>query len=389
MPSMTRRGLLAALGAGVTLSGCLSRPSTDGDLGSVDGKWPMDGQGPGHTRAVERGPTDPEQVWRTEFDDVRRVWSASLFDGQLYVYADAATATTRGRHRLYALDAATGAVEWHVPLRMSPNGTPAASPQRIVVAGNRSLKQSRLVCFHPKGGEQWLYDVDARLTAPPTVYGGVAYVGDYAGRVHALGALDGEIRWSRHIDADDGSREFSEPVAVHDGTLYLGSQAGNTGIVALDAETGEERWRADTGRVTSSTPVVADDLVVVRNYGLVTAFDTSGAKRWSFNVGEDTAYPLAVGDEHVYVPAGERLFAIDRGGEEVWRHEPTEGTVSAPTVAGDSVLFQNGTDGGVTAFAADDGEKRWTIDANDSDPVATSESLFLSGGDRVLAFAER
>lgn len=349
----------------------------------------MDGRGPGRTRAVESAPSDPEQIWRTEFDDVRGVWSASLFDGRLYVYADAVTLTAPGRHRLYALDAATGTVEWQVPLRISPNSAPAVSPKRVVVAGNRSLKRGRLVCFHPEGGEQWLYDIDARLTAPPTVSNGVAFVGDYAGRVHALGALDGEVRWSRRIDADDGGREFSEPVAVHDGTLYLGSQAGNTGIVALDAETGEERWRADTGRVTSGTPVVTDDLVVVRNYGLVTAFDTSGEKRWSFNVGQDTAYPLAVGDEHVYVPAGERLFAIDRDGKEAWRHEAPEGTVSTPTVAGESVLFQNGTDGGVTAFATDDGEKRWAIDANDSNPVVTPGAVFLSGGDRVVALAER
>jgi outer membrane protein assembly factor BamB len=91
-------------------------------------------------------------------------------------------------------------------------------------------------------------------------------------------------------------------VAVDEGRRYLGSQSGRTGIVALEAGTGEERWHVSTGAVTGG-PVVAGDLVVVWSYHRVLAFDTDGSHRWSPNVLETDARPIAVDDQHVYVPA--------------------------------------------------------------------------------------
>ena len=45
-----------------------------------------------------------------------------------------------------------------------------------------------------------------------------------------------------------------------DGSVYVGN---NKGLVAMDAATGEERWRLQTGREVYSTPVVADGTVYV------------------------------------------------------------------------------------------------------------------------------
>ncbi|WP_239685597.1 PQQ-binding-like beta-propeller repeat protein [Halolamina pelagica] len=172
----------------------------------------MDGRDAGHTRRVDDGPTEPATAWRTEFDDVRGVGTPSLADGELYVPADAVTETARSRYRLYALSARDGGVRWQVPLRVEPNGAPAVSADRIVVGAKRSVKGGRLVCFHPRyGEEQWLYDVGSRLTAPPTVAEGVVYVGDWSGRVHAIGTLAGTVRWTRRIDAGEGGDRSRPP----------------------------------------------------------------------------------------------------------------------------------------------------------------------------------
>ncbi|SFP09672.1 MULTISPECIES: outer membrane protein assembly factor BamB family protein [Halolamina] len=388
MPSTTRRDLLAALGVGAALSGCLSVGSASNDLGTVDGKWPMDGRDAGHARRVDAGPSEPTRVWRTEFDDVRGVRTPSLADGDLYVPADAVSGTARSRYRLYALSAGDGELRWQVPLRVQPNGAPAVSPDRIVVGAKRSTERGRVVCFNPRyGEEEWLNDVAARLTAPPTVAEGVVYVGDWRGRVHALGALAGDVRWTRRIDAGDGGRTFPNAVAVHDGTLYLGSASGNTGVVALDADTGEEHWRVSTGAVTEG-PVVTEDLVVVRSHGMVTALDTDGQHRWTVNVLEPDPRAVAVGDERVFVPAGDRLYAIDRDGEEAWRHEVDDGRVGTPTVAGDAVVFRDG-DRGLTARAVTDGRERWTVSTDGGgQPIVTDGALFQSSSSGVIARGE-
>lgn len=386
MPS-TRRRFIAATAASAGLAGCLSEYRAAGELGSVDGRWPMDGRDAGHTRRADDGPADPETVWEQEFDDVRSAGTPALAGGRLYVPADAVTDQSRSRHRLYALSAATGETRWQVPLRIELNGTPAVSGDRIVVSGKRSLERGRVVCFQSRyGEEEWLLDVDARLTAPPTVDDGVVYVPDWSGTVHAVGVTSGSVLWSRRVDADGGGRTFTEAAAVHDGTVYLGSQSGNTGVVALDADTGEELWRVSTGAVTGG-PVVDDGLVLVQSHSLVTALGTDGTERWSFNVVAAGTGPMAVDEQHVYVPTGEALYAVSRNGEESWRDEPAGGQIGPPTVAGDSVLRR--TDAGVASLGAADGEVEWAADTDGTGQVVVAPGgMFLSDDGRVVALGE-
>lgn len=384
MPSLTRRQALAAIGStSVTLAGCPSQGSLSGDLGQVDGTWPMSGRDSGHTRRADDGPTDPQTVWTTELDQVRAVGAPSLAGGDLYVPVDALSDRARHRYRIHALAASTGDERWQVPLRSEPNAPPAVSGDRIVVTARRALERGRIVCFRKRyGDEEWLFDVDARLTAAPTVDGTAVYVADWAGRVFALSVHDGSVRWSRQIATDGHSRTFTEPVAVNDGTLYLGSQSGATGLVAIDAQSGTQLWSESTGAVTQG-PVVGDDIVAVVTQELVVAFDTDGTRRWSFNPPERDPRPVAVDDRHVYVPARGTLYAIDRNGERAWTYERSEGRVGTPTVAGDSVLVRG--EDRLTALAGATGRERWTASPGGTGrAVVTREGIFLSGRDGAV-----
>ena len=53
----------------------------------------------------------------------------------------------------------------------------------------------------------------------------------------------------------------SLPPAVVDGIVYIGS--GDNYVYALDAGTGEERWRFETGQMVVSSPAVVDGVVYV------------------------------------------------------------------------------------------------------------------------------
>lgn len=389
MPSTTRRRCLATIGsAGVGLAGCLSRETLSGDLGHVEGTWPMVGREPGHTRRIDGAPTDPATVWSAELDRTPAAMTPALAAGDLYVPVDAISEGARHRYRIHALAAATGEERWRVPLRSEPNPPPAASGDLVVVTARRSLERGRVVCFHARHGqEEWLVDLDARVTAPPTVDGGRVYVPDWRGRVHALSIADGSALWSSEVGTDGDSRTFAEPVAVRDGTLVLGSRAGTTGVVALDAETGEERWSASTGAVTGG-PVVDGDLVVVRSHHLVVAFDSTGERRWTFNVLEADSRPMAVDDQRLYVPAYRAIYAIDRDGGEAWSTDGSGGRVGTPTVVGDRV-FVRGEDRLVSLSGAD-GSERWTRRPGGvGRAVVAPEAVFLTGaGGRVLALGE-
>lgn len=388
MPSTTRRQFLAATAVSAGLAGCLGNRRPAGELESVDGRWPMDGRDAGHTRYTDDAPTDPDRVWVRELDGVRSTGTPALAGDQLYVPADAVTDESRFRHRLYALAATTGETRWHTPLRIDVNGSPGISGDRIVVSGKRSLERGRVVCFQARYGEEsWLFDVDARLTAPPTIHDGVVYVPDWSGTVHALGVTDGSVLWSRQVEIEQDGTTFTEPAAVDDDTLYLGSQSGSTGIVALDADTGEKQWHVSTSAVTSG-PVVHDGLVVVQSHSLVVALGTDGSRRWSFNLVDQGYGSIAVDDRHVYAASRGALVAISRDGKESWSYEASDRQIGSPTVAGDSVVFRSGDR--LRSLSAASGDEEWSTAADGGgEVIATSDAIFRSeSGARVVALGE-
>jgi outer membrane protein assembly factor BamB len=385
MPSTRRQFLAGASIAGLAVAGCLSRGPPSGELQRVDGTWSMVGGDAGHTRTVAEGPADPDTVWATELPEARTVGTPAVVDDALYVPVDAVADEARYRYRIHKLDALTGSKRWQVPLRAEPNGPPAVVDENVVVSARLALEHGRVVCFDQRyGEEQWLFDIDARVTAPPTVSNGVVYVPDWRGRVFALSLSDGSRRWSRRFGTEDAGRTFSEPVAVSDGTLYLGSRSGATGVLAVDAATGEKRWTKSTASVRSG-PVVTEGLVVVRAGQLVVAFDSDGTRQWSFNISKSDAGPLAIDDQYLYVPARDRLVAITRNGDEAWRYEPTEGRFGTPTAVGDTVVLRG--DGRVTAVSRSDGTETWRSSLEGTGgAVVTPGGIFVSGsGGRLSA----
>jgi len=390
MPSHTRRQFLTALGTtSIALGGCLSPSRPSGDLGDVTGRWEMVGRTPGHTRRATSGPSNPDVVWQTNLDQVRATGTPAVSTGNLYVPVDAISETARHRYRMHALHAATGEQRWQVPLRSEPNGPPAVQGNHVVVTAKRALEKGRVVGFQTRyGDEDWLVDIDARLTAPPTIADGVVYVPDWNGRVHALSVGDGSVRWSHKVDAAAGGRTFTEPVAVLGETLYLGSRSGKLGVVALDATTGEKEWEASTRAVTGG-PVAHQKGVAVQSHQLVTVFDTDGTRQWSVNIPDARGQQIAADSQHLYVSAGNTVYAIDWDGEEEWTYEAPGGRVGPPAVAGETILIRSETQ--LLALSRTTGDERWsTTPGGVSRGIVTPEAIFLPESDgSVSALGER
>jgi outer membrane protein assembly factor BamB len=113
------------------------------------------------------------------------------------------------------------------------------------------------------------------ILGSPAVANGIVYV-DNANGVFALDARTGAERWVyRSGDGDNGSP------SVVDGTLYFGS----SGLIALNAATGQYKWRHDTGGyIDLSSPAVANGTVYIgATDGNVYAINAdTGALRWTY-----------------------------------------------------------------------------------------------------------
>ncbi|MGC9316738.1 MAG: PQQ-binding-like beta-propeller repeat protein, partial [Armatimonadota bacterium] len=102
----------------------------------------------------------------------------------------------------------------------------------------------------------WSAELGGSVDSSPAVVGGVVYVGNSLGGVHALTAVDGSDVWS----FDTGGAVVSSP-AVAEGLVVFGSV--DRFVYALDAATGEPTWRFRTYGPIISSPAVVDGTGVV------------------------------------------------------------------------------------------------------------------------------
>lgn len=116
------------------------------------------------------------------------------------------------------------------------------------------------------------------------------------------GPTNPELQWSANVNGSNTGylqRDLSEAI-LRDGVLYFSNAKGH--LYALDAMTGEEKWRCDTqptDRVTA--PVVSDDLILASFSEDIFAVEKeSGDLQWTFSTGAWAQQPVTNG-ETVYV----------------------------------------------------------------------------------------
>src|SRR5260370_36342208 len=129
-------------------------------------------------------------------------------------------------------------------------------------------------------GVKWKFKSERVIEAwfsSPTVSDEVVYFGSDDNYLYALNALTGELKWKFKT----GDVVYSSP-AVADGAVYVGSHDGS--FYAVDAKTGNERWKFKTGYRVYSSPAVSDGIVYfgsADNY-LYAGKDETGKLLWQF-----------------------------------------------------------------------------------------------------------
>ncbi len=219
----------------------------------------------------------------------------------------------------------------------------------------------------------------------------VVYVGDEARVLYAVDAGSGEQIWR----VDLGGSLYIAAPAVVDGTVYVTSGAGGTapavvdGVVyaggdgsagraplrvhAIDAATGQERWRHDVG---------AD--------GLFALDAATGEERWYFaTVGPVYHSSPVVANGAVYVGSKDgNVYAVDaRTGVEQWHVTTGKAVYASPAVV-DGVVYIGSTDGFLYALDATTGEQRWRLETGvvqRSAPAVVGDVVYVVGGNLLWA----
>ncbi|MCJ7509598.1 MAG: PQQ-binding-like beta-propeller repeat protein [Dehalococcoidia bacterium] len=211
----------------------------------------------------------------------------------------------------------------------------------------------------------------------PAVADGVVYFAAHDQNVYALDAATGEERWRFQT----GGLMYSSP-AVVGGVLYIGSN--DSYVYALDAASGAEHWRFQTGSYVFSSPTVGDGVVYIGSDDeYVYALDAAtGEKRWRFKTDGEIDSAPAVVDGVVYVTGCDGIHALDTAtGQERWHVGELNCISSSPAVVGGTVYIAPSLT--VLALDAATGEERWLFTeylGGDSDPAVADGVVYI--GDR-------
>lgn len=269
-------------------------------------------------RGANRDGISAETGWRKDWpaDGPRALWRVKVGEGMSSPVIAGGRLFTQGndgqdKEQIFALDAATGEELWKhsLPCKTSAHEMPIV----------------------PNGPG-----------ATPTVAGGHVFAVTREGDLVCIEANTGQLAWRKNLVTDLGGKRpiygFSQSPLVEGNTVFvdLGAEKEKTGsTAALDASTGEVRWKAGTGEA---------------GYSSARSFTRDG-------------------QAYVAMFKGEALDVFDpRDGRVVWSHRTTARDFTnsvTPVFVGHRILVSNtGTDEAALldwdAGAAPDVRPAWT-----------------------------
>lgn len=266
----------------------------------------------------------------------------TLANGVLYV------GTENGQ--MYALDAATGDINWEVNVPGEVVSAPAYGEGFLIA----HLGNGLLYAMDASNGEErWRHEEEVptlslRGTSSPAIASGGVIMGSNNGRAAVLILESGQIAWDERITAPSGSTDLQRMVdidatpVVRGDTLYLLSFNGE--LVALQLRSGDVLWRRDY-QGYRTPQVTASRIYLTNSRSHVLELDRiNGNERWRNNA----LYGRSLTEVAIH---GNYLITADRFGVVHWldresgrlvgRHElRKDGIQVAPLVVDDKVIIQ-------------------------------------------------
>lgn len=258
-------------------------------------------------------------------------------------------------------------------------GTAGTMP--AVVSGDTDKTKAGLVVGldTETGEKQWSFQGPDDWFSGPTVGAGRVYVGNHTGAVFALSADSGEEVWSWTPSGERAEHaSVLAPPTYADGTVYAGLHTAGW-VVALDAASGEQRWRTNLeAENVKSSPAVSNDRVYIGSHRMrAVALGQEGTT-------DTTETPS--GTPTPEAGTSGKLYALSTAdGSPVWMHETEHDFRSSPAVVGNRVYIGGGD--GALAVTRDDGSEVWRVsfdDFVDSSPAVADGRLYIGSADGHL-----
>lgn len=291
-------------------------------------------------QAPPRVPTGPAPRWQTRLGG--QVYASPVVaDGVAYI------GTTGGV--VNAIHTRDGSHAWAYGVGAPVHGAVALAADALYLVADDGYLHK---LDRASGKSQWRYALGDAATprvlphpavfdwdwqgAQPLVAGDTVYVGAGDGGFHAVDAASGERRW-----------RFDTRGRIRNGAALAGERvvfgSADHFVYALERASGKEAWRFDTGAEVDATPVLHEGRVLVGNRGpgLYSLDAATGAQQWRLYFwGSWVESTPVVHDGVIYIGSSDlrRVSAIDPAdGRVAWRSDVYGWTWGTPLVIGERI----------------------------------------------------
>jgi outer membrane protein assembly factor BamB len=268
----------------------------------------------------------------TEFKDsmpVRLVWHESIGKSEDYTFSPAlngdSVIAASEDGTIIRIDAKKGHVQWRISAGMSLTAGVGTDGNTVAVVGDKG----QVMAYDGEGKLRWKAQATSEILSAPAVGNGVVIVRGVDNRITGFDAATGEKRWSQVRTVPTLALRSAPGIVIDGPVAYIGMPGGrmlavqaSNGVVRWEAAVGEPRGATELERVAdvSGAPVVVGSEVCAVSYqGRIGCFDTrTGNARWTKNFSSTAG--IAV-DERFVLAADDKgtVTALSRDtGSSVW-----------------------------------------------------------------------
>ena len=304
----------------------------------------------GNVLAINR--ENGSRLWRTELDF--QVTGGVGFGGNLVLLGTENSS-------VIALDAASGDILWETQVTSEVLSTPASNGNIVVV----QAIDGKLSGHDARTGEQlWIYEntvpaLTLRGESSPLIIENFVIAAFGNGTIVSLALNNGTLRWEERVAVPTGSSEIDRMVDIDgdlvlsdNGLLLVPSYQGY--LAAIDAVTGQTRWRVEESSVNGASSGFGN-IYVCDERDHVKAYRTSQETTVWVNEQLDlrrltapTSFSnyVAVGDFEGYIHL---LSQVD--GRFLGRTRVDSDGIRAPMQSRDNTLYVYGNSGNLSAYS--------------------------------------
>jgi outer membrane protein assembly factor BamB/tRNA A-37 threonylcarbamoyl transferase component Bud32 len=242
---------------------------------------------------------------------------------------------------------------------------------------------SHLYAINAETGQMvWKYQTDGGIVSRPAIAADSVFVGSEDSRLHVVSVRSGSLQWTYYTKGP----VRSSPFPAH-GHIFIGSD--DMAIHAINIQGGRGIWQMETIAEVRSSPYVTQDEVYAGNEsGEFYCLDFRGGIRWRYKAKRAiTSSPTVADNLILFCSLDSYLYALDaKSGYLVWRFKMGKGSISSPCVA-DGLVFTGSIDGNIYCVNLNTAKEVWRFQTDhqvNGSPIVLADRLYCGSVDGNL-----